>query len=132
MYNNYYTKYSLIDDITFILMLFFRRWYMYTIDFFEDLAIWDRVKGASTTWIWSKSSICCWQKELPKAITCTNTLYLTTSNSTYKNFKNSMEFAVLNTEGFLLFWTFCYLKESFIKSTPLVCQYFLTRLSWKG
>jgi hypothetical protein len=48
-------------------------------------------------------TICFWPEKLPKAVTCTNTLYLPTAMSTYKDFKNNMEFAVLNTEGFLLF-----------------------------
>ncbi|XP_062588642.1 uncharacterized protein LOC134250300 isoform X5 [Saccostrea cucullata] len=50
-----------------------------------------------------KPTICFWPEKLPKAVTCTNTLHLPIKNSTYKEFKNRMEFAVLNTEGFLLF-----------------------------
>lgn len=45
-------------------------------------------------------------------------LYLPTANPTYKDFKNSIEFAFLNNEEFLLLWTFCLLEEPFIMSTP--------------
>lgn len=66
-------------------------------------------------------SICYWQEKLPKTITCTNTLLVFIYQlqiTTYKDFKNSMEFAFLNNEEFLLLWTFCLLEEPFIMSTP--------------
>lgn len=66
-------------------------------------------------------SICYWQEKLAKTITCTNTLLVFIYQlqiTTYKDFKNSMEFAVLNNEEFLLLWTFCLLEEPFIMSTP--------------
>lgn len=66
-------------------------------------------------------SICYWQEKLPKTITCTNTLLVFIYQlqiTTFKDFKNSMEFAFLNNEEFLLLWTFCLLEEPFIMSTP--------------
>lgn len=66
-------------------------------------------------------SICYWQEKLAKTITCTNTLLVFIYQlqiTTYKDFKNSMEFAFLNNEEFLLLWTFCLLEEPFIMSTP--------------
>lgn len=66
-------------------------------------------------------SICYWQEKLAKTITCTNTLLVFIYQlqiTTYKDFKNSMEFAFFNNEEFLLLWTFCLLEEPFIMSTP--------------
>lgn len=95
MYINHYTKYLLIDDIRFILMLFI----------FQEVIHHSLFRGSCILGQGQRSPHHLYFiQNQAFAITCTNTLLVFIYQlqiTTYKDFKNSMEFAFLNNDEFL-------------------------------